>query len=141
MKNLDEAIKLEPKKPNSRFYKGIVLGKLGKHEEALNCFVNICHSHPKHMDAFFHKGIELAELERHKEAIKIFDKLLDKHKDNVNVIYAKARSKAALNEIGESLALLKNAISKNSKVIKKWAQKEKIFERFQDNEQFQKLIK
>ena len=107
---------LEPKKPNSRFYKGIVLGKLGKHEEALNCFVNICHSHPRHMDAYFHKGIELAELDRHKDAIKIFDKLLDKHKDNVNIIYAKARSKAALDQIVRIHRFAKKCNFKKSQV-------------------------
>jgi len=93
------------------------------------------------MDAFFHKGIELAELDKHKQAIEIFDKLLSKHKNNVNVIYAKSRSKAALEEIEDSLSLLKQAISQNPKVIKKWAKQEKIFERFQEDERFKKLVK
>jgi tetratricopeptide (TPR) repeat protein len=92
------------------------------------------------MDAFFHKGIELAEIGKHDEAIKNFDTLLKKHVNNVNVIYAKARSKAALNEIDESLALLKQAISKSPKVIKKWAKQEKIFEKLQDDERFRKII-
>ena len=107
----------------------------------MNCFVKICKNHPQHKDALFHKGIELAELDKHKQAIEIFDRLLSKHKDNVNVIYAKSRSKAALDELEESLVLLKKAISYNPKVIKKWAKQEKIFERFQEIEQFRKLVK
>ena len=89
----------------------------------------------------FHKGIELAELNEHKKAIEIFDNILKKYKDNVNVIYAKARSKAALDEIGQSMELLKKAITKDPKTIRKWAKEEKVFERFHDNEQFKRLVK
>ena len=137
---LDEAIKIDPKKPNPRFYKGIVLGKTGKHELALNCFENVYRANPKHLDALFHKGIELAELERHEKAIEVFDKILDKHKGNINVVYAKARSKAAINEVNEAFDLLKIAI-KNSKTIKLWARKEKVFEKFYDDPEFQRMVK
>jgi len=91
------------------------------------------------MDALFHKGIEIAELGKHKQAIEIFDKLLTEHKNNVNVIYAKSRSKAALGEIDQSLDLLKQAISQNPKVIKKWAKQEPVFEKIQDDERFKKI--
>ena len=93
------------------------------------------------MDALFHKGIELAELGKHDRAIEIFDKLLSKHTDNVNVIYAKSRSMASLNFDEVALSLLKQAISKNPKLIKKWAVKEKTFEKFEDDERFEKLVK
>ncbi|KAG2474353.1 MAG: putative TPR domain protein, component of TonB system [Nitrosopumilales archaeon] len=138
---MEEAIKIDPKKTNARFYKGIVLGKMGKHEQALNCFENVCRSNPRNLDAIFHKGIELTELQKHDKAIRIFDDLLRKQKENVNLIYAKARSMAALDEIGLSMELLKKAISKDPKTIRKWAKDEKIFERFHDDEQFRKLVK
>ena len=111
-----------------------------RHEEALNCFSNLCHIHPQYQDAFFHKGIELAELDRHNEAIEIFDRLLSKHKDNVNVLYAKSRSEAALDHPEEAFELLKKAIAKDSKTIKSWAKKEKMFEKFFDDERFRKLV-
>jgi len=123
------------------FYKGIVLGKIKKHEEALNCFENVYKKHPSHIDALFHKGIELAELGRHDKAIEIFAKILSKHKDNSNIIYAKSRSQAALGNYLEAMELLKKAISLNSKTIKEWAKKEKIFEKLHDNEQFRKMVK
>ena len=125
---------------SSDLYKGIVLGKTGKHELALNCFENVYRANPQHLDSLFHKGIELAELERHEKAIEVFDKILSKHEGNINVVYAKARSKAALNHVEEAFALLNVAI-KNSKTIKLWARKEKIFEKFYDDPEFQKMVK
>ena len=93
------------------------------------------------MDALFHKGIELAELERHEKAIEVFSKILSKNKDNANIIYAKARSEAALGNYQESMELLKKAVVLNSKTIRDWAKKEKIFEKLHDNEQFKKIVK
>jgi len=46
-----------------------------------------------------------------------------------------------MDEIGHALELLKKAVSKDPKTIRKWAKEEKIFERFYDNEQFRRLIK
>jgi len=112
-----------------------------KHEEALNCFQNVCKKYPNNQDAFFQKGIQLAELGQHEKALKVFDEILEKFKDNVNVIYAKSRSKAALGIYPESLELLKQAISKNPKVIRGWAKEEEIFEKLHENDQFRKLVK
>lgn len=117
------------------------MGKLKRHEEALNCFENVHRQNPSHMDAFFHIGIELAELENHKKAIEIFDQILAKHKDNVNIIYAKSRSKSALGEFPESLELLKKAIDLNPKTIRAWARDEKIFGKLHNNDQFRRLVK
>jgi tetratricopeptide (TPR) repeat protein len=83
----------------------------------------------------------LAELGQHEKALKVFDEILEKFKDNVNVIYAKSRSKAALGIYPESLELLKQAISKNPKVIRGWAKEEEIFEKLHENDQFRKLVK
>jgi hypothetical protein len=41
----------------------------------------------------------------------------------------------------EAMDLLKRAISLDSKTIREWAKKEKIFEKLHDNEQFRKLVK
>ena len=138
---MNKAISVDPTKTNALFYKGIVLGKMKKHEEALNCFDTVYRKNPRHHDALFHRGIELAELGKHDRALAIFDKILEKHKDNVNVIYAKSRSKAALGDFSESIELLKSAITKNPKVIREWAKQEKIFDRLHSSEQFRKLVK
>jgi len=122
-------------------YKGIVLGKMKRHEEALNCFQNICKKYPSNQDAFFQKGVQLAELGKHEKALNIFDEILKKHKDNVNVVYAKSRSKAAMEKYPEALELLKQAISKNPKIIRIWAKEEPIFTKLHSNDQFRKLVK
>ena len=85
--------------------------------------------------------MQLAELGEHKKALDVFDDILRKFKDNVNVIYAKSRSKAALDMYPEALELLKQAVSKNPKIIRVWAKEEKIFEKLHGNEQFRKLVK
>jgi tetratricopeptide (TPR) repeat protein len=112
-----------------------------KHEEALNCFENICRKHPKHMHAFFQKGMALAELGRHDKALAIFDKLLELDEGNVNVIYAMARSNAAMGNTGRALYLLEQAIKKDRKTIKKWAMEDEFFDSLQDEPKFSKLIK
>ena len=122
-------------------YKGIVLGKMKKHEEALNCFQNICKKYPNNQDAFFQKGIQLAELGQHEKALKVFDEILAKFKDNVNVIYAKSRSKAALEQYPEALDLLKQAISRNPKLIRVWAKEEKAFTNLHNDDRFRALVK
>ena len=60
---------------------------------------------------------------------------------NVNVIYAKARSKAALEKYPEALELLKQAISRNPKIIRKWAKEESIFTVLHNNDKFRALVK
>ena len=47
---------------------------------------------------------------------------------------------AALERTEESLALLWQAIAKDSKTIKKWAKQEKIFEKMFYDERFRKLV-
>ena len=112
-----------------------------KHEEALNCFENICQKHPKHMDALFHKGMELAEIGKHDKALAIFGGLLQIHEGNVNVVYAMARSNAAIANVGRALYLLEQAVKKDRKTIKKWAIEDEFFDSLQDEPKFRKLMK
>jgi len=57
------------------------------------------------------------------------------------VVYAKSRSKAAMEKYPEALELLKQAISKNPKIIRIWAKEEPIFTKLHSNDQFRKLVK
>ncbi len=57
------------------------------------------------------------------------------------MIYAKSRSKAAIERYPEALELLKQAISKNPKIIRTWAKEEPIFTKLHGNDQFRKLVK
>jgi len=82
-----------------------------------------------------------AELEKHERAIEIFDKILKEHKDNVSIIYAKSRSKAALKQYPQALELLRQAVSKNSKVIRAWAREESIFKSLHTNSEFRRIVR
>ena len=85
--------------------------------------------------------MQLAELGKHEKALDVFDEILKKYKDNVNVIYAKSRSKAAIEKYPEALELLKQAISRNPKIIRKWAKEEPIFTVLHNNDKFRALVK
>jgi len=46
-----------------------------------------------------------------------------------------------LGKYPESLELLKQAVSKNPKIIRAWAQEEKAFTQLHNNEKFRALVK
>ena len=52
----------------------------------------------------------------------------------------KLEAKQHLNEVNEAFDLLNIAI-KHSKTIKLWARKEKVFEKFYDDPEFQRMVK
>ena len=37
---------------------GLLKAKMKRHEEALNCFENVCKKYPNNEDAFFQKGVQ-----------------------------------------------------------------------------------
>ena len=86
-------------------------------------------------------GVQTCALPIYEKAIRVFDDLLRQKKDNVNVMYAKARSLAALEQDAPALEMLKKAISKDPKTIRKWAKAEKIFERYHENDQFRRIVR
>ena len=53
----------------------------------------------------------------------------------------KSRSKAALEEYPEALELLKQAVSRNPKIIRTWAKEEQIFTKLHSNDKFRALVK
>ena len=111
-----------------------------KVEEAVRNFEMILRTDPNDVEVMLKLGYSRFHLDDHSEAMRVYDKILDKHKGNINVVYAKARSKAALNEVNEAFDLLNVAI-KHSKTIKLWARKEKVFEKFYDDPEFQRMVK
>src|SRR3972149_3315794 len=123
----NQALKADPKNIEALYNKGLALNQIRKYQDAITSFDKVLEIKPDDAPSL------------NNQAIEIFDKLLTEHKNNVNVIYAKSRSKAALGEIDQSLDLLKQAISQNPKVIKKWAKQETVFEKIQDDERFKKI--
>ena len=137
--SINSAIKADSKNNRALFYKGLILGKLKRHSEALDSFTRLCKRDRKNQDALFHKGIELGSLNLHQEALDVFDTLLDNYPKSASLLYAKARSLVALNHLDEGYAFTKQALSKDSKRIKKWAVDDDIFTNV-DDPRFEKLF-
>ncbi len=70
-------LSVKPAQPESALTwnnKGVVIGKLGKNEEALECFDKAIEIEPNYTKAWRNKGVALDNLGRHEEAIKCFEK-------------------------------------------------------------------
>ena len=66
-----------PKDSGAWAHKGLSLGKLGRHEEAIQCYDKALELDPKASWAWSNKGWSLGELGRHEEAIQCCDKALE----------------------------------------------------------------
>jgi tetratricopeptide (TPR) repeat protein len=76
---------------------GVVIGKLGKNKEALECFDKAIEIEPDYAKAWNNKGVVLDDLGRHEEALECFDKAIEIEPD-----YAKAWNNkgAVLDDLG-----------------------------------------
>ena len=117
-----------------------MLGKAGRHEEALNCFEAICRKHPRHDDANFRRGVELAEVGRHEDALAAFERLLGRRAPAASLLYAKARSLAALGRPGAAAESLERAYRIDKKTIRAWARSEKAFESYAGDARFSRIL-
>ena len=56
--------------------KGNALAKLGKNEDAIECYNQVIRFNSKDSDAWFNRGNSLANLKKFEEAIACYDKVL-----------------------------------------------------------------
>ena len=56
--------------------KGLALGKLGKHQEAIDCYDRILANDSNNVYALNNKGFALSKLSKYQEAIEEYDKAL-----------------------------------------------------------------
>ena len=61
--------------PDYYFKKALALEKLGKYEEAIECYDKILEIDPRALNAYHNKGVALEKLGRHEEAEKCFAKV------------------------------------------------------------------
>ena len=66
--------------PDYYFKKALALEKLGKYEEAIECYDKILGIDPHALNAYHSKGVALEKLGKHEEAAKCFDKEKQKKK-------------------------------------------------------------
>lgn len=57
--------------------KGVTLGELGKHEDAVKCYDRALEIDPDFADAWYNKGELLCELAEFDDGIKCYDKVLE----------------------------------------------------------------
>ena len=69
--------------------KGLALGELGKHKEAIECFNKSLEINSINGVAWNNKGIILALLEKYEEAIECFDKAIEINPRDENAIGAR----------------------------------------------------
>lgn len=68
----DEALKIASNSYEAIYKKGIILGHLGRNEEALDVFDQVLKIKPNHYEAIYNKGLVLRDLERYDEATRAY---------------------------------------------------------------------
>ena len=90
--------------------RGLVLGNLGRHEEALESFDRAIELDPNDALAWLSRGAALGNLGRHQEALESFDKAIELDPNNALAWFNRGRALYALGRHQEALDLLFKAL-------------------------------
>ena len=96
---------------------GITLRKLGRIEEAIECYIEILKYKVNYVDAWFNKGNALLELERYEEAIEDYKKVLLIKKVHFGALLNKGIVLARLKRYEEAIEDYNKAIEFNERNI------------------------
>jgi lipoprotein NlpI len=77
LKLANRAIKMEPKNPQTHFFRGVLREALENHSEAVADFTTVLKLDPKFAEALNRRGSELFKLGKIKESIADFDRYLE----------------------------------------------------------------
>ena len=92
------------------FRKGVVLGRLGRHEVALEAFEEAIRIDPDYSKAWGNKGIALGNLGRHEEALIVFEKAIRLDPDYSNAWTSKGVALGNLGRREEAVTAYEEAI-------------------------------
>jgi len=81
---------------------GVLLGKLNKHEEAIDNFDKAIHFNPSYFRAYVNRGVSLSALKRNNESIQSFDMSIE-IKPNSDAYFFKANLFFELNSLPEAI--------------------------------------
>jgi tetratricopeptide (TPR) repeat protein len=81
------------------YNKGVVLGNLGRSQEAIECYDKAIQIDPNYADAWYNKGVILGSLARNLEAIECYDKTIQINPSDANAWYNKG---VALGSLGKN---------------------------------------
>jgi len=123
IQHLDKAIEINPNYDKAWYNKGIALGNLNLHEEAIKAFDKAIEINPNYDKAWYGKGFESNKLNLREEAIKAFNKAIEinpNHADawygNARIYYLKRDKKNALKYLSKAIEL-KPKYKKNVKIF------------------------
>ncbi len=142
----DKVLEVDPKNIYALTSKLILFDALGLRKEliseadkAINIYDEIINNDQNNTGAWIAKGIILSLLVKYDEAIKCYDKVLEVDPKNTRALYNKACAKARQGRVDESLALLKEAISLQSK-FKEIAKEDRAFNGLKNDMRFKALV-
>ncbi|WP_236752822.1 tetratricopeptide repeat protein [Acidianus sp. HS-5] len=111
LKEYDEAIKLDPHVTDFHYKKALLLFKIGKVNDALDCLEKASVIDYKNSSTYHYlKGTLLDEMGKYNEAIKEYEKAIEKDPNNVWIIEAKLLDMIELGLITEALSELDNML-------------------------------
>ncbi|MDD9808534.1 MAG: tetratricopeptide repeat protein [Thaumarchaeota archaeon] len=111
LEELDAVVSRDPRNANAHFFRGSLLAKAGRVQDALEAFKLAAELEPKNVEMRRAVGYTQQRLGEHEDALGTFDSILDELPGRVDVMCAKASSLAALRRVGESLEILELAIT------------------------------
>jgi len=86
--------------------RGVALGQLRRHNEALACFDQILRIEPANFDAVINRGTALNELGRHGEALRAFDEATALKADSPSGYFGRGHSLVALRRFRDAVPAL-----------------------------------
>jgi len=90
--------------------RGIALGKLRRHADALACFDQVLLREPNSMQAILNRGTALSELGRHDEAVRAFDAAIALKPESAAAHRGRGAALVSLRRFSEALSSLERSV-------------------------------
>ncbi len=116
----EEMIKLDEKNAIAWVAKGVALGNLVRHDEALEAFSKSTELNPEDAAAWLNKGLALENLERHEEARGAFSKSTKLNPKNASAWFYKGVALGNLGRYEEALGAFSKSTKLNPKNASVW---------------------
>jgi tetratricopeptide (TPR) repeat protein len=117
---LNKAIELNPNYDIAWYNKGVALGKLALHNEALKAYGKAIEINPNYAKAWYGKGYSFNKLALHNEALKAYDKAIEINSNYDIAWYNKGVALGKLALHNEALKAYDKAIEINSNYADAW---------------------
>ena len=115
IKDLDKAIKFDPKFDEAYCYRGQAKAGLERYKESIKDYDRAIELNPRFDEAYYSRGNVKAELGRYKEAIKDYDKAIELDPKFDGAYYFRGKAKAELGRYKEAIKDYDKAIELDPK--------------------------